>query len=270
MYIYIYSLGFFWVQAAVYYGPWPPWTARLGHRRAHARALAPPCRASWRCLDAWKIASWHYSWSHAECTKQLPSHKPQSQRFPATRSTFSVFPSQKPAAIAGVCQSQQEIATYFGGTNPKQSRDCQEPLDAPFLNDGNGPLRHSGRRPIKVGKRSIKEGKWPIKVNGLFSGTTPHWKRAPLKGPIIRKFEKAVAVSGVCSGVPEENFGKVPGKLLENVSRIAKCYKFWDFWHRERQTCRNLGSTLPGPCPHLPCGMFYEIDSSCLLEFFWH
>ena len=31
---------------------------------------------------------------------------------------------------------------------------------------------------------------------------------------------------------------KVPGKLLEKSSRIAKCYKFQDFGHRERQTCR--------------------------------
>ena len=38
--------------------------------------------------------------------------------------------------------------------------------------------------------------------------------------------EKAVAVSGVCSGVLEENSRKVPGKLLENFSWIAKCYKF--------------------------------------------
>ena len=30
----------------------------------------------------------------------------------------------------------------------------------------------------------------------------------------------------------------------------------------------NLGPTLPGPCPHLPCGVFFEIDSSSLLEFF--
>ena len=42
----------------------------------------------------------------------------------------------------------------------------------------------------------------------------------------IRKLEKAVAVSWFCSGVLEENSGKAPGKLLENVSRIAKCYKF--------------------------------------------
>ena len=28
-------------------------------------------------------------------------------------------------------------------------------------------------------------------------------------------------------------------------------------------------STLPGPRPHLPCGVFSEMDSSSLLEFFW-
>ena len=42
----------------------------------------------------------------------------------------------------------------------------------------------------------------------------------------FRKLEKAVAVSGVCSGVLEENSGEVPGKLLEKFSRTAKCYKF--------------------------------------------
>ena len=31
----------------------------------------------------------------------------------------------------------------------------------------------------------------------------------------------------------------------------------------------NLGPTLPGPCPHLPCGVFFEIGSSSLLEFFF-
>ena len=30
----------------------------------------------------------------------------------------------------------------------------------------NGPLRHSGKRPIKVGKRPINEGKRPINLNG--------------------------------------------------------------------------------------------------------
>ena len=58
---------------------------------------------------------------------------------------------------------------------------------------------------------------------------------------------------------------KTPGKSRENCSRIAKCYKFEDFADRERQTCRELASTPLGPCPHLPCGVFFEIDSSSLL-----
>ena len=46
---------------------------------------------------------------------------------------------------------------------------------------------------------------------------------------LLRKLKKAVAVSGVT--------GK--GK-----------------------PARNLGLRLPGPCPHLACGVFFEIDSS--------
>ena len=42
----------------------------------------------------------------------------------------------------------------------------------------------------------------------------------------LRILEKAVAVSGVCSGVLEENSGKVPEKLLEKFSRLTKCYEF--------------------------------------------
>ena len=49
----------------------------------------------------------------------------------------------------------------------------------------NGPLRHSGRRPIQVGIRPIKEGKRPISANGQFSGTPPRWQTAPQKRPIL-------------------------------------------------------------------------------------
>ena len=56
--------------------------------------------------------------------------------------------------------------------------------------------------------------------------------------PSFRKLEKAVAVSGVWSGLSEENSGKVQGQLREKLFRSAKCYKFLDFGHRERQTCR--------------------------------
>ena len=42
-------------------------------------------------------------------------------------------------------------------------------------------------------------------------------------GKNVRKLEKAVAVSGVCSGLLTRNSGKVQGKFLENFSRIEKC-----------------------------------------------
>ena len=78
-----------------------------------------------------------------------------------------------------------------------------------------------------------------------------------------------MAVSGVCPGVLEENSRKVPGKIAGKLlpksrnatkSRISGTGK--------GKPAGNLGSTLPGPCPHLPCGVFIEIDSSSLLEFF--
>ena len=34
------------------------------------------------------------------------------------------------------------------------------------------------------------------------------------------------------------SWGKLPGKMLEKITRVAKGYQFWDFRHRERQTCR--------------------------------
>ena len=52
--------------------------------------------------------------------------------------------------------------------------------------EGKRALRHSEKRPIEEGKRLIKEGKRPINTNGLFSGTPPWWKTAPLKRPIKR------------------------------------------------------------------------------------
>ena len=50
-----------------------------------------------------------------------------------------------------------------------------------------------------------------------------------------------MAVSGVCSGVLEENSGKVLGKLLEKSSRIAKFRKrrTWAIAVR-RGSCKSL------------------------------
>ena len=65
--------------------------------------------------------------------------------------------------------------------------------------------------------------------------------------------EKAVAVSGVCSGVPEENSG--PGFGAPRKANLP----------------RTLGQHCPGPCRNLLCEVlfFLEIDSYNLLEFFF-
>ena len=79
-----------------------------------------------------------------------------------------------------------------------------------------------------------------------------------------QKLEKAVTVGAMRSGVPEENSGKVPGKLLE--------------FFPNREMLQILGFRAPGkanlprtlgPCPRLPGRVFFEIDSSSLLEFYF-
>ena len=73
-----------------------------------------------------------------------------------------------------------------------------------------------------------------------------------------------------CAESFREFWRKVPGKLLENISRIAECFKFEDFGHQERQTCREHWVHIaPGPCADLACRVFFEIDSYSLLEFFF-
>ena len=77
-----------------------------------------------------------------------------------------------------------------------------------------------------------------------------------------------MAVSGVCSGVPR----KTPGKSRENCwknfpeSRDATDSRISGTGNGK--PAGNLGSALPGPCPHLPRGVLFDIDSSSLLEFF--
>ena len=66
-----------------------------------------------------------------------------------------------------------------------------------------------------------------------------------------------MAVSGVCAGVLEQSSGKIPGKLLDfffSESRNALNSRI--LGTGKGKPARNLGSTLPGPCPHLPCGVF--------------
>ena len=131
----------------------------------------------------------------------------------------------------------------------------------------------------------VRTGSGLLRLIGCFSGTPATVENGPLhKGPLIktygraalevtdpklrflhrsaqktrpqiRKLEKAVAVSGVCPGVLEENSGKIAGKF----SRIGKCYKFWDFG---RPAKANLPGTLGPHCrdlvPTYPAGCFLK------------
>ena len=82
----------------------------------------------------------------------------------------------------------------------------------------------------------------------------------------VRKLEKAVAVSGVCAGVLEKKLRESPGKLFPD-REVLQILGFRA--PGKAEPAGNLGSTLPGPCPRLPCKVFLEIDSSSLLEFLW-
>ena len=70
---------------------------------------------------------------------------------------------------------------------------------------------------------------------------------------------------GGSRGILRESPGKIAGKLFPE-SRNATNSGISGT--RKGQPAGNLGTTLPGPRPNLPCGMFFEIDSSSLLEFF--
>ena len=86
----------------------------------------------------------------------------------------------------------------------------------------------------------------------------------------IRKLEKAVAVCGMRSGVPEENSGKVAGKIAGKFFLNRGMRHFLGFQAPGKANLPGtLGRQCPGRCPHLPCGVFCEINSYSLLEFFW-
>ena len=74
-----------------------------------------------------------------------------------------------------------------------------------------------------------------------------------------------VAVSGSVRGLPREHSGKVPAGKNSQAPNATNCRISGT---GKGKPAGNLGSTLPGPCPHLPCGVFFEIDTSSLLEFF--
>ena len=73
----------------------------------------------------------------------------------------------------------------------------------------------------------------------------------------VGKLEKAVAVSGVCSGVLEVNSwrSRENGWKKNPESRNATSSRIWGTGRGK--PAGNLRSTLQGPCPHLPCGVVF-------------
>ena len=81
---------------------------------------------------------------------------------------------------------------------------------------------------------------------------------------MVRKLEQAVAVFGVCLGVPEENSGRIPGNL-EDFSWMANAVNSKiSALGKRRQTCREpcggrtLGWHCAGPCQNLLCGVLFR------------
>ena len=84
---------------------------------------------------------------------------------------------------------------------------------------------------------------------------------------ILRKLEKAVAVSGVCAGVLEES----SGKFQENCWNFPESPNALILGFRAPEKAnlpQTLGPHCSGPCTDLPCGVFFEIDIYSLLKSF--
>ena len=142
---------------------------------------------------------------------------------------------------------------------------CQEPLNAPFLKKRlfskgiftreNGPLRHSGRRPIKVGKRPIKVGERPIKPNGLFrarrhGGKWP-LKKSPLRGrnlkmEVCRKEGLALSAGFVCRICAETGQARSLGFHLFPSTQLT----LWSF---------HIGVHLASICWHISTLIFLSL-----------
>ena len=143
------------------------------------------------------------------------------------------------------------------------------------LNLGGGcchPLVWADKAFAKTsGNGGLCKGKWSLEADfaniSPTSGRTQPTQKETFSS-FLRKLEKAVAVSGVLAGVLEESPRKIPGKLLDNFPESPNATNSRISGTGKGKPAGNLGSTLPGPCPNLPCGVFFEINSSSLLEFF--
>ena len=68
------------------------------------------------------------------------------------------------------------------------------------------PKTPFGRYRTKVGKWPVRDGKQPIKANGLFSGTPPLWNTAYLKRPITSE------VYELSSETPRSRYRRIQGQ----------------------------------------------------------
>ena len=70
---------------------------------------------------------------------------------------------------------------------------------------------------------------------------------------------------GSSGGKFQENSGKTAGTFFPNPEML----RILGFQAPGKANLpETLGPHWPRPCANLPCGMFFEIDSSSLLEFF--
>ena len=83
-----------------------------------------------------------------------------------------------------------------------------------------------------------------------------------------RKLKKAMAVSGLCSWVPEENSGKVPAKLLEKISANREMLQILGFRAPGKATCREPWVDTAWSLSTRSAWDVFEIDSFSLLDFF--
>ena len=198
----------------------------ISHPRTVCRSSEPPCSAQPR--DGGAIASETF---FKTSMKQERDGGHDSQPRPRPRLNSQPQGATKPSKSTQLIAIALGIfkicsCTFFGS----ETNICFLRLHLPYFlksllmglflmgcfpgdfQEENCPCRHSGTRPIKVGKRPIKEGKRPINANGLFSGTPPWWKAAPLR-------------SMICLGLFSRKFGAF--KTLGTIYLMQ--LHFWNF-----------------------------------------
>ena len=134
----------------------------------------------------------------------------------------------------------------------------------------NGPLRHSGNGPIKEAKR-------PMNANGLFSGTPPWSKTAPLKGPMKRSMIsskslfswrqcRSEALKSTCSssvrphpleGAPVLKFTQKSAHKLSNTEKVHESV---------HETCTEISTKGAFLCVKWPAESPRRLPRECSRE----